>query len=52
MLTQVELKLKGTIATGGTGYAAGSAIATTSSGSGTSLTVDLTVDNGVGQGYN
>lgn len=41
------VKTLGTIATGGTGYAAGSAIATTSSGSGTSLTVDLTVDNGV-----
>ena len=37
----------GTIATGGTGYASGSAIATTSSGSGTGLTVDITVDTGV-----
>ena len=37
----------GTIATGGTGYSAGSAITTTSSGSGTGLTADITVDNGV-----
>ena len=44
------VKTLGSISAGGTGYSAGSAIATTSSGSGTGLTVDITVSSGVVNG--